>query len=102
MKNKKTLVLAASIRALTLTAFPHVAAAGTGAAPQAVSEIVRKAGGSNLIYVQVIRAVARCCRRSRPKNTALAHPVKHRREGQRKRIRVEDNFYQMRSRLWRI
>jgi hypothetical protein len=54
MNSQKILVLAASILALTLTAFPHVAAAGTGTAPQAVSEIVRKAGGSNLIYVQVL------------------------------------------------
>jgi hypothetical protein len=30
MKGNKTLVLAASILALTLAAFPHVAAAGTG------------------------------------------------------------------------
>jgi hypothetical protein len=57
MKSKRTLVLAASILALTLTAFPHVAAAGTGAAPQqASSDMTRKAGGSNLLYVQVIVA----------------------------------------------
>jgi|HubBroStandDraft_2_1064218.scaffolds.fasta_scaffold388354_2 hypothetical protein len=55
MKSTKTLVLAASILALTLTAFPHVAAAGTVVAPQqASSDLTRKAGGSNLLYVQVI------------------------------------------------
>jgi hypothetical protein len=57
MKSKRVLVLAASILALTLTAFPHVAAAGTGAAPlQASSDMTRKAGGSNLLYIQVIVA----------------------------------------------
>ncbi len=35
MKSKKTLVLAASILTLTLSAFPHHAAASTGSAPPA-------------------------------------------------------------------
>lgn len=57
MKSKKTLVLAASILALTLSAFPHDAAAGTTTAPpQASSDMTRKAGGSNLIYLQVVLA----------------------------------------------
>jgi hypothetical protein len=54
MKGNKTLVLAASILALTLAAFPHEAAADTGTTEQASSDLTRKAGGSKLLYVQVI------------------------------------------------
>jgi len=55
MKSTKTLVLAASILALTLTAFPHVAAAGTSTTPQ-VSSDLRKAGGTALVYIQLALA----------------------------------------------
>jgi hypothetical protein len=57
MKGKMTLVLAASILALTLSAFPHHAAASsTTAPPHSSSQIVRKSGGSNLLYVQIVLA----------------------------------------------
>jgi len=57
MKSKKTLVLAGSILALTLWAFPHDAAAGTTtAALQANSDLTRKAGGEKLIYIQLALA----------------------------------------------
>ncbi|MGB7264341.1 MAG: hypothetical protein WBC92_02435 [Terracidiphilus sp.] len=57
MKKNMTLSLAALILAVTLTAFPNVAAADTTTAPTAsASQIVRKAGGSNLIYVQLVLA----------------------------------------------
>jgi Cu/Ag efflux protein CusF len=50
MKSQKTLVLAASIFAITLSAFPHHAAASSAIAPPSTSsEAIRKAGGSNLI-----------------------------------------------------
>jgi hypothetical protein len=56
MKSTKTLVLAASILALTLTAFPHVAAAGTGAAPQQASSDLTRKGGEGVKYMAVILA----------------------------------------------
>jgi hypothetical protein len=56
MKSKKTLVLAASILALTLSAFPHDAAASTGTTPQAGSDTTRKAGGTSCPYLQIILA----------------------------------------------
>ena len=54
MKSKKTLVLAASILAITLSAFPHDAVASAGTTSQASSDATRKAGGSSLIYIQLI------------------------------------------------
>jgi hypothetical protein len=49
MKSQKTLVLAASIFALALSAFPHHAAAdSTTAPPPSDSQSIRKAGGSPL------------------------------------------------------
>lgn len=51
MKSKKTLVLAASILTLTLSAFPHHAAASTGSAPQQADSDIRKAGGTALVYI---------------------------------------------------
>jgi ABC-type oligopeptide transport system substrate-binding subunit len=56
MKSKKTLLLAASILALTLSAFPHVAAASERMTVQAGSDMFRKAGGTNCPYLQVILA----------------------------------------------
>jgi FlaG/FlaF family flagellin (archaellin) len=56
MKSTKTLVLAASILALTLSAFPQVASADTATTQQASSDVMRKGGGSKLIYVQFIVA----------------------------------------------
>jgi hypothetical protein len=56
MKSTKTLVLAASILVLTLSALPHVAAASTGSAPQADPDMTRKSGGSALKYVEAILA----------------------------------------------
>jgi hypothetical protein len=56
MKSKKTLVLPASFLALTLSAFPHVAAASEGTTVQAGSDMFRKAGGTNCPYLQVILA----------------------------------------------
>jgi hypothetical protein len=56
MKSKKTLVLAASIFALTLSAFPHHAAASATTAPTPSDTVlIRKAGGSKLIYLQSIQ-----------------------------------------------
>jgi hypothetical protein len=55
MKSNKTLVLAASILALTLSAFPHVASADTGTTQQASSDR-RKGGGTALVYLQFIAA----------------------------------------------
>jgi hypothetical protein len=56
MKSKKTLVLAASIFALTLSAFPHHAAASSTTAPTSSdTSAIRKAGGSNLIYLQYVQ-----------------------------------------------
>ena len=56
MKSNKTLVLAASILALTLSAFPHVAAASIGTTAQAGSDMLRKGGDSRIPYLQVILA----------------------------------------------
>ena len=56
MKSKKTLVLAASILALTLSAFPHAASADTGTTQQASSGMMRKGGDGKLIYIQFIVA----------------------------------------------
>jgi hypothetical protein len=53
MKSTKTLVLAGSILALTLTAFPHDAAASTGTAPQQAGSDLRKSGGTALPYLRV-------------------------------------------------
>jgi len=56
MKCKKTLVLAASIFVLTLSAFPHRAAASSTTAPTSSdTSVIRKAGGSNLIYLQYVQ-----------------------------------------------
>ena len=58
MKSKRTLALAASILALTLSAFPHQAAASSTTAPSSSSsQMLRKAGGGPLIYMQVELAV---------------------------------------------
>lgn len=51
MKSKKTLVLAALILALTLSAFPHNAAASSTATPPSDSQSIRKAGGEKLKYM---------------------------------------------------
>jgi Spy/CpxP family protein refolding chaperone len=57
MKKKMTLALAASILALTVSAFPHQAVASSTTSPSTSdSQLVRKSGGSNLLYVQVILA----------------------------------------------
>jgi hypothetical protein len=57
MKSKKTLALATSILTLTISAFPHHAAAGTTTAPPtAGSQLLRKAGGTNLKYLQIVLA----------------------------------------------
>lgn len=56
MKSKRTLILAASFLALTISALPHVAVAGTTTAPQTSSDMRRKAGGTPLEYLQVILA----------------------------------------------
>jgi hypothetical protein len=57
MKSKLTLGLATAMFTLTLSAFPpHAAASSTIAPPSTSSEAIRKAGGSNLIYVQVVLA----------------------------------------------
>ena len=57
MKSKRTLVLAGSILALTLSAFPHDAVAGTTtAAPHADPDLVRKGGGKGVKYMTVILA----------------------------------------------
>lgn len=52
MKKTMTLALAASIFALTLSAFPHHAAASTTSVSQADSEI-RRAGGGPVVYLTV-------------------------------------------------
>lgn len=57
MKKKMTLALAALIFSITLTAFPHVAAADTGTTPQASSEMTRPTGKSPMVYMRVILAV---------------------------------------------
>jgi hypothetical protein len=56
MKSKRNLVFAASFLALTLSAFPHVAAASICTTSQAGSDMLRKAGGTNCPYLQVILA----------------------------------------------
>ena len=56
MKSNKSLVLAASILALTLSAFPHVAAASICSTAQASSGMMRKGGDGKLIYIQFIVA----------------------------------------------
>jgi hypothetical protein len=56
MKSKKAPVLAALILALTLSAFPHHAAASTGTTPQASSDMIRRAGGTSCPYLQVLLA----------------------------------------------
>ena len=57
MKSKKTLVLAGSILALTLWAFPHDAVAGTTTTPQqAGTDMSRASGDSKLKYMAVILA----------------------------------------------
>jgi hypothetical protein len=59
MKSKKTLVLAGLILALTLSAFPHDAAAGaTTAPPQASSDITRKGGDSKVKYMETVVVLA--------------------------------------------
>jgi hypothetical protein len=59
MKSKMTLGLATAMSTLTLSAFPHPAAASSTAssAPAATTELVRKAGGDKLKYMTVILAV---------------------------------------------
>ena len=56
MKSNKTLVLAASILALTLSAFPHVASADTGTIQQADPDLTRQAGVKGVKYMAVILA----------------------------------------------
>ncbi len=56
MKSKRTLVLAASILALTLSAFPQISAAGTGITPQAGPDLMRQGGGKGVKYMAVIVA----------------------------------------------
>jgi hypothetical protein len=57
MKCTKTLVLAASILALTLSAFPHIALAGTTtAALHADPDLTRQGGGKGVKYMAVILA----------------------------------------------
>jgi Spy/CpxP family protein refolding chaperone len=56
MKSNKTLVLAASMLALTLSAFPHQAAASSTTAPTAVSEISKPIGGKPVKYMLVALA----------------------------------------------
>jgi hypothetical protein len=58
MKKKVTLALASSILTLTLSAFPHHAAASPTTAPPADSEALRKAGGSNLIYLPYLQLLS--------------------------------------------
>jgi hypothetical protein len=58
MKSKKTLVLTASILALTLSTFPHVAAADTTTAPPpASSDLTRPTGKAPMVYMRAILAV---------------------------------------------
>jgi hypothetical protein len=55
MKSKKTLILAASILTLTLSAFPrHATATSTTTPSSSGSQAIRKAGGSNLPYVRYL------------------------------------------------
>ena len=57
MKSTKTLVLAASILALTLSTFPHIALAGTTtAALHADPDLTRQGGGKGVKYMAVILA----------------------------------------------
>ncbi len=57
MKSKRTLILAASFLALTISALPHVAVAGTTTAPQqAGTDMSRASGDSKLKYMAVILA----------------------------------------------
>ena len=59
MKCKKTLVLAASIFALTLSAFPHHAAASSNTTPpNSGSQLVRMPGKNPCPYMQVVPAVS--------------------------------------------
>lgn len=54
MKSNKTLVLAASILTLTLSAFPHLAAASSAIAlPPSGTEVYRAPGGKPVIYLYV-------------------------------------------------
>ncbi len=59
MKSKMTFVLAASILTLTVTALPHVAAAGTNPPPPPPTkiEVSRPTGGKPVKYMQVELAV---------------------------------------------
>lgn len=58
MKKTMTLALAASIFALTLSAFPHHAAASTTSTPPpSDSPLLRKAGGEPVKYMAVELAV---------------------------------------------
>jgi hypothetical protein len=58
MKSKMTLGLAAAMLTLTLSALARPAAASsTTAAPEATSELVRKAGGDKVKYMEVGLAV---------------------------------------------
>ena len=58
MKSKKTLVLAASILTLTLSAFPHDAAASSTATPPSDSQALRKAGGDKVKYMETAVVLA--------------------------------------------
>lgn len=51
MKSKRTFIIAVFVAALALSAFPHHAAADSTTAPPSNSDAIRKAGGSNLIYL---------------------------------------------------
>lgn len=54
MKSKRTFIIAAFAAALALSAFPHHAAADSTTAPTPDSGAIRKAGGTNLIYIQYV------------------------------------------------
>ncbi len=55
MKKKMSFALAASILTLTLSAFPHQAAASTSTAPTtSVSDLTRASGDSKVKYMAII------------------------------------------------
>jgi len=63
MKSTKTLAIAASIVALTLSVFPHDALAGTTtAAPHADPGLTRRGGGKGVKYMAVMLAAGNLIR----------------------------------------
>jgi hypothetical protein len=56
MKNIKTFVLAASMLTLTLSAFPHRAAASSTTIPPPDIELARPTGKAPMVYMRVILA----------------------------------------------